>query len=58
VADIKATPTITVPLIKGPFCGRRNPDSGRQCRRADGHTGRHAFIWRHIQPGRVREVWT
>jgi hypothetical protein len=36
--------------------GHKSPRTGKPCRRAEGHTGRHAFIWRHLD-GRVREVW-
>ena len=49
-------PGIIVPLHSAPECGNRSP-SGLYCRRAKGHTGRHAFIRHHITPGLVREVW-
>lgn len=48
---------IRVPLHAGPICGDPNPRSGLRCRRADGHTGRCAWFWLHLIPGRVREVW-
>ena len=48
---------IIVPLHFEQFCGHRNPATGRPCRRAEKHTGRHAFIWRFAIPGTVREVW-
>jgi hypothetical protein len=57
VADTKATPNIIVPRTSAPFCGHRSPDSNHPCRRAEGHTGRHAFIWLFVIPGKVREVW-
>lgn len=54
----QGTPAVTVPLHFAQFCGHRNPRTGKPCRRAESHTGRHAFIWRYFQPGTVREVWT
>ena len=48
---------IRVPLVDAEFCGQRNPATGKPCRRAHGHTGRHAWIWRFADPGKVREVW-
>lgn len=57
MADIKATPTLIVPLTNAEWCGQRNPRTNRPCRRAEKHTGRHAFIWQFVQPGKVREVW-
>lgn len=49
--------SIHLPVVRGtrPGCGHRSP-VGRCCNRPAGHTGRHAFYWRHID-GRVREVW-
>ena len=52
-----APKAITVPLHFEQFCGRRNPATGKPCRRAENHSGRHAFIWRFAVPGTVREVW-
>ena len=57
MADTKATPKLTVPLHYETWCGHRNPNTGKPCRRAENHTGRHAFIWRFAEPGKVREVW-
>ena len=49
---------VTVPVTKHDIdCGHRSP-TGRPCRRPVQHTGRHAFIWRHLKPGVVREVWS
>ena len=56
MASPKPTDTIVVPLTNAPSCGDRSP-SGLLCRRAKDHTGRHAFIRHHVQPGLVREVW-
>jgi hypothetical protein len=47
---------IRVPNVAADTCGHKSPRTGKPCRRAEGHTGRHAFIWRHLD-GRVREVW-
>lgn len=52
-----STPHATVPLTNAPKCGERSPETGRPCQRATGHTGRHAFFWLNVHPGRVREVW-
>ena len=48
---------IRVPNVAADTCGHRSPRTGKPCRRAEGHQGRHAFIWRHADPGLVREVW-
>lgn len=58
MASPKPTDVIVVPLTNAPKCGHRSPKSGKNCRRAAGHTGRHAFIWEKLSPGRVREVWS
>lgn len=46
-----------VPITNATACTIRNPETGHGCTRARGHTGRHAFVWQHLSPGRVREVW-
>lgn len=48
---------IRVPITSADTCGRRSPKTGKPCRRAEGHTGRHAFIWLKVDPGIVRETW-
>lgn len=48
---------IYVPLHNARECAdwpRRGPG---YCTRAKGHTGRHAFYWLSVKPGRVRNVW-
>ena len=49
--------SIIVPLTNAEFCGQRSPRTGRPCRRARGHSRRHAFVWIFCEPGKVREVW-
>lgn len=57
MAEAMLPKDLTVPLHMEQFCGHRNPNTSKPCRRAEGHTGRHAFIWRFAEPGKVREVW-
>lgn len=52
-----APPTLNLPLDRSEraHCGHRSR-TDKLCNRRPGHTGRHAFYWRHLD-GRVREVW-
>lgn len=57
MASTNATHRLHIPLTNAPECGHRSRDSNRTCRRATGHTGRHAWFWKRADPGRVLEVW-
>ena len=50
-------PQAFAPSAANPIIVPLHPATGRPCRRAEKHTGRHAFIWRFAIPGTVREVW-
>lgn len=54
---IAKSQTIRVPITSADTCGAKSTETGRPCRRATGHGGRHAFFWTHVIPGLVREVW-
>ena len=57
MADTKTTNNTIVPLHNAPFCNDKSPRTNLPCRRAENHTGRHAFIRQHISHGLVRETW-
>jgi hypothetical protein len=51
--------SIQLPINRRDYaqCGDPQPHGWFKCNRPNGHTGRHAFYWRHID-GRVRAVWS
>lgn len=46
-----------VEVFEGPSCRDVNKKTGRVCNLRRGHDGSHAWVWKRIDPGRVRETW-
>lgn len=44
-------------IVGGPQCRDVNKKTSRVCNLHRGHDGAHAWVWRRIDPGRVRESW-
>jgi len=56
---MRYTPALQVPDVRVTHkCQHLGPVYS--CNRPAGHTGRHAYMWRHAGPlsGTVRAVWT